>query len=218
MSLRADDRLQHVQITVASVVILSYGVRRTRRLSRGDRRAEPPAYLVKPISATELVARVLAALRRQEGPEPFVLGGLATDYERYRVTVGRTAVELAATEYEFLRVLSLIAGRVVTVTALEFRVWTARARGGRSGSRRHLPGASPRTGSRSRRRRTSRSIGDRSSGRPRYRADSRSGSGAVDFMPRPSQGSSPGSRPALVICEDRREDCGLDRDWNDRHS
>ena len=190
--------------------------------------------MVKPILPTELVARVWAALRRQEEPEPFVLGGLATDHERYRVTVGGTAVELAATEYEFLRVLSLIAGRVVTYTALEFRVWTARARGGRSGSRRHLSGTSPRTGSRSRRRRTCRSIGDRSSGRPRYRADSRNGSGAVDFMPRPSQGrggsppcnrrslprataARPGSRPALVICEDCREDCGLDRDWNDRH-
>ena len=38
-------------------------------------------YIVKPFSPTELVARVRAALRRREEPEPFVLGDLAIDYE-----------------------------------------------------------------------------------------------------------------------------------------
>ena len=36
-------------------------------------------YLVKPFSPTELVARVGAALRRRERPEPFVVGDLAID-------------------------------------------------------------------------------------------------------------------------------------------
>ncbi len=80
-------------------------------------------YIVKPFSPTELVARIRAALRRHDQPEAFVLGELAIDYERRRVTVGGDAVELTATEYELLRVLSLHAGRVVHFDTLLRRVW-----------------------------------------------------------------------------------------------
>ncbi len=80
-------------------------------------------YIVKPFSPTELVARIRAALRRHEQPDAFVLGELAIDYERRRVTVGGDAVELTATEYELLRVLSLRAGRVVPFDTLLSRVW-----------------------------------------------------------------------------------------------
>ena len=47
-------------------------------------------YIVKPFSPTELVARVRAALRRRADPEPFVLGELAIDYDRRRVTLAGT--------------------------------------------------------------------------------------------------------------------------------
>ena len=80
-------------------------------------------YVVKPFSPTELMARVRAALRRHEGPQPFVLGALAIDYGRRRVTVAGRPVPLTATEYELLRVLSLDAGRVVTYDTLLRRVW-----------------------------------------------------------------------------------------------
>ena len=83
-------------------------------------------YIVKPFSPTELVARVRAALRRHEAPEPFVLGALAIDYHGRRVTVEGRAVVLTATEYELLRVLSLEAGRVVTYETLLRRVWHGR--------------------------------------------------------------------------------------------
>ncbi len=83
-------------------------------------------YVAKPFSATELVARVRAALRRHAEPEPFVLGQLAVDYGRRRVTVGGQAVHLTATEYELLRVLALDAGRVVTFDTLLRRVWAKR--------------------------------------------------------------------------------------------
>ena len=86
-------------------------------------------YIVKPFSATELVARVRAALRRHEEPEPFVVGELAFDYARRRVTLGGAAIDLTATEYEVLRLLSLHAGRVVTFETLLRRVWTKRANG-----------------------------------------------------------------------------------------
>ena len=83
-------------------------------------------YIVKPFSPTELVARVRAALRRHAEPEPFAIGELVIDYELRRVTVGGDAVELTATEYELLRVLSLDAGRVVTFETLLRRVWAKR--------------------------------------------------------------------------------------------
>ena len=86
-------------------------------------------YIVKPFSAAELTARVGAALRRVARPEPFALGELAIHYEARRVTVAGREVELTATEYELLRVLSLNAGRVVTYAALTRRVWSGRATG-----------------------------------------------------------------------------------------
>ena len=84
-------------------------------------------YIVKPFSPTELVARVAAALRRTARPEPFALGALAVHYEERRVTVAGADVELTATEFELLRVLSLNAGRVVTYDALMRQVWDGRA-------------------------------------------------------------------------------------------
>ena len=83
-------------------------------------------YIVKPFSPTELTARVRAALRRRAEPEPFVLGNLAIDYERRRVTVAGREVRLTATEFELLRVLSVDAGRVATCQTLPHRVWGKR--------------------------------------------------------------------------------------------
>ena len=72
------------------------------------------------------MARVRAALRRHEEPEPFVLGELAIDYHRRRVTLAGSPVPLTATEYELLRVLSLAAGRVVTYETLLRQIWPGR--------------------------------------------------------------------------------------------
>ncbi len=80
-------------------------------------------YIVKPFSPTELTARIRAALRKRAVPEPFVLGDLAIHYEQRRVTVGGRPVQVTATEYELLRVLSLNAGRVSTYDALIRQVW-----------------------------------------------------------------------------------------------
>ena len=80
-------------------------------------------YIVKPFSATELTARVRAALRRQAEMEPFVLGDLAIRYEQREVTLAGRPVTLTATEYELLRILSVNAGRVVTYEALIHHLW-----------------------------------------------------------------------------------------------
>ena len=86
-------------------------------------------YIVKPFSPTELTARIRAALRRRTKPEPFVLGELIIDYDQRRVSVAGRTVELTATEYELLRVLSLGAGRVLPHDLLLRQVWAGRAYG-----------------------------------------------------------------------------------------
>ena len=84
-------------------------------------------YVVKPFSATELTARIGAALRRRAEPDPFVIGELAIDYAYRRVTLDGREVELTATEYEVLRVLSLGQGRVATYDALLRQVWSGKS-------------------------------------------------------------------------------------------
>ena len=86
-------------------------------------------YIVKPFSPMELTARIRAALRKQAEPEPYRLGGLAIHYEERRVSVAGRTVELTATEYELLRVLSRNAGRVSTFEALLRQVWGGRHNG-----------------------------------------------------------------------------------------
>ena len=83
-------------------------------------------YIVKPFSPMELTARIRAALRRRAEPEPYQLGGLEIHYEERRASVSGRPVELTATEYELLRVLSRNAGRVSTYEALLRQVWGGR--------------------------------------------------------------------------------------------
>ena len=84
-------------------------------------------YIAKPFSPTELVARVRAALRRRAEPKPFVLGDLAIDHGRRRVSVAGRPVVLTATEFDLLRVLALDAGQVLTYETLLRRVWDGRS-------------------------------------------------------------------------------------------
>ena len=86
-------------------------------------------YIVKPFSPTELTARVRAALRRGSSPEPFQLGELSIGYDERQVTVAGRVVELTATEFEVLRMLSEKAGRVVAYGSLLRRAWSGRDRG-----------------------------------------------------------------------------------------
>ena len=105
------------------IFILSYGndeaIARALELGAAD-------YVVKPFSPTELVARIRAALRRRDRPETFALGELGVRYDQRRVTVAGREVELTATEYELLRVLSQNAGRVLTHDRLLRAVWHKR--------------------------------------------------------------------------------------------
>ena len=85
-------------------------------------------YIVKPFSAAELVARIRATLRRHREPETFALRGLEIRHGPRLVTVRGEPVDLTATEYEVLRLLSANAGRVVDYATLLRRVWPGRPR------------------------------------------------------------------------------------------
>ena len=87
-------------------------------------------YIVKSFSPTELTARVQAVLRRRAGPDRFVLGDLAIDYEGRQVTVAGGPVKLTPTEYTLLKVFSLNAGRVLTYDTLIRQVWDGEETGG----------------------------------------------------------------------------------------
>ena len=110
-------------------VIFISGYGRDETIARALERGAAD-YIVKPFSPTELAARVQAALRRlADPPEPFQLGDLAIRYEQRRVTVAGRPVELTATEYELLRVLSVNAGRVTTYDSLLRQVWSGKDTG-----------------------------------------------------------------------------------------
>ena len=105
-------------------VIFISGYGRDETIAKALRRGATD-YIVKPFSPTELAARVQAALRgRAEPSEPFRLGDLAIDYESRRVTLAGRRVELTATEYDLLQVLSVNAGRVMTHESLLRQVWS----------------------------------------------------------------------------------------------
>lgn len=89
-------------------------------------------YVVKPFSSTELLARIRAALRRQERPkqiEPFVAGELMIHYGERRVTLGEDEVQLTTTEYRLLCELAGSAGHVLSHDLLLQRIWGAESVG-----------------------------------------------------------------------------------------
>ena len=87
-------------------------------------------YVVKPFSATELGARIKAALRRRavsEPTEPYVMRDLLVDFNERRVTLAGELVPLTPMEHGTLAELSANAGRVVTHEQLLRRVWGLQA-------------------------------------------------------------------------------------------
>jgi two-component system, OmpR family, response regulator len=73
-------------------------------------------YLVKPVSARELVARIHTVLRRAAGPRPArtAVGGLVLEPERLRATLDGNELALTPYEFELLHALASAPGRVLT--------------------------------------------------------------------------------------------------------
>jgi DNA-binding response OmpR family regulator len=86
-------------------------------------------YIVKPFSATELLARVRAVLRRAQKveiiPQPavFTHGNLRIDFARAEVFRDEKMVFLSATEYRLLLQLAQNMGRVIPSEKLLQDVW-----------------------------------------------------------------------------------------------
>lgn len=84
-------------------------------------------YVTKPFSAEEVLARVVAVLRRAEAgrTEGAVadFGDLHIDYAQHAVTVAGREIDLTPGEYRLLERLALNAGRVVIQDELLRRVW-----------------------------------------------------------------------------------------------
>ena len=100
-------------------------------------------YVVKPFAPTELAARVRAALRRHELPEPpehFVPGDLVVDYARRVVTPDGSLMRLTAIEYRTLAVLAANAGRETTYGAAA-ATGLGDGRGRRPAARAHRTGS-----------------------------------------------------------------------------
>ncbi len=86
-------------------------------------------YIVKPFSATELLARVRAVLRRAQRSVPdfvesmFSRGDLKIDFARAEVRLGGQPVSLSATEYRLLLQFARNAGKMLTAEELLRNVW-----------------------------------------------------------------------------------------------
>ena len=86
-------------------------------------------YLVKPFSATELLARVRAVLRRSQvskesGQERFFEHGeLRIDFARAEVWTGNQPIFLSATEYRLLLQFAHHVGKIMTAEELLTSVW-----------------------------------------------------------------------------------------------
>jgi len=86
-------------------------------------------YLIKPFSATELLARVRAVLRRSQLPIEsgqtrfFSHEDLKIDFARAEVWIGEQPVSLSATEYRLLLQFSHNIGKILTAEDLLTGVW-----------------------------------------------------------------------------------------------
>ncbi len=88
-------------------------------------------YLIKPFSATELLARVRAVLRRASAPMEtgqvrfFTHEDLKIDFARAEVWRGEEPVSLSATEYRLLLQFAHNVGKILTSEDLLTSVWGA---------------------------------------------------------------------------------------------
>jgi two-component system, OmpR family, alkaline phosphatase synthesis response regulator PhoP len=84
-------------------------------------------YLVKPFELPELLARVEARLRREEGrvagPPEYAFGDVRVNFRRVELTRGGRPVELSAKEFQLLRYLVEHRGETLPRQELLDRVW-----------------------------------------------------------------------------------------------
>lgn len=85
-------------------------------------------YITKPFSMEELLARVVAHLRREErhfkrNQTVFNKEGLVIDYESRQVFINNAYIELSNKEFEIVRLLSANEGQVFDKERIYDRIW-----------------------------------------------------------------------------------------------
>ncbi len=84
-------------------------------------------YVTKPFSPRELIARIKAVLRRVKDkdklPEALHIGDLKIDFAKIAVLVKDKPVELTAKEFELLKTLIIVKGRVLSRDYLLDNIW-----------------------------------------------------------------------------------------------
>jgi len=107
------------------VIVVSVRDRQTDKVEALDAGADD--YITKPFAMEELLARLRAALRRTQGPEPLppVLryGDVVVDLGRRLVEVGDERVHLTKTEWALLEALATNPGKLLTHQWLLRKVW-----------------------------------------------------------------------------------------------
>jgi two-component system KDP operon response regulator KdpE len=110
--------------TQTPIIVLSVREEESDKIDALDAGAD--AYLTKPFSVGELLARIRAALRRAIGPEApsvFATGELVVDVTARDVRMAGQRVQLTPTEYDLLKALVAHPGRVLTHRQLTKAVW-----------------------------------------------------------------------------------------------
>ena len=119
------DLFRNLQTSGASLIVVSPAEREEEALEALRMGADD--YVRKPISPSELTARIEAVLKRRLLPDTvsrrFELGDLIVDTANHLVTVNGEAVALTPTEYRLLYELAASSGRVLTHAYLMERVW-----------------------------------------------------------------------------------------------
>jgi two-component system KDP operon response regulator KdpE len=108
------------------IIVLS--VRNTERDKVEALDAGADDYVTKPFGIQELLARIRAAIRRtpasgDAGPQMFVSGELAIDFDARRVTLNGTSVRLTPKEFDLLRFLVSHPNKPIAHRKLLQTVW-----------------------------------------------------------------------------------------------
>ncbi len=111
------------------IIVLSARTHESDKVKALDLGADD--YITKPFGTNELLARVRAAMRgyrRREAEsdmphDKFTVADMTIDYDYRRIMVGECEVKLTQTEYNVLELLSMHAGRVMTYSEINKKVW-----------------------------------------------------------------------------------------------
>ena len=119
--IRIKDKLSHIPI-----IMLTAKSEETDKIVGLEIGADD--YVTKPFSPRELIARIKAVLKRSEKPEPKqeiikITEGLEIDLNKFEVRLKGKAIDLTATEFRLLKLLSEKIGWVFTREQILEHLW-----------------------------------------------------------------------------------------------